>query len=310
MLTNIKLENFKCFRELDLKCAPLTLLTGVNGTGKSSVFQALLLLRQSADRRELEEARLALDGDYVDLGTPTDLMFDHSKHIKFELSFGDAAVEDWIGEFVHLGSRDQLEWFVDEESWDPMYVDPEEYLFGLRFGVSDFPIFSGNLIYVSAERIGPKKIYPLSVASAARKDLGNSGELAWNYLSVYRSLSLEEDDPRSQGSVANQLEDVTNLWLREVAPGTRLSLDDIPAADALTAGFSFVQPGNIATRAFRATNVGFGSSYTLPVIVAFLMPKNTLCLIENPEAHLHPSGQTKMAELAARAAKAGVQVMV
>ena len=191
-----------------------------------------------------------------------------------------------------------------------MYVDPEEYLFGLRFGVSDFPIFSGNLIYVSAERIGPKKIYPLSVASAARKDLGNSGELAWNYLSVYRSLSLEEDDPRSQGSVANQLEDVTNLWLREVAPGTRLSLDDIPSADALTAGFSFVQPGNIATRAFRATNVGFGLSYTLPVIVAFLMPKNTLCLIENPEAHLHPSGQTKMAELAARAAKAGVQVMV
>ena len=46
----------------------------------------------------------------------------------------------------------------------------------------------------------------------------------------------------------------------------------------------------------------------LPVILALLSPPGTLCLIENPEAHLHPRGQTKLAELAARAAKAGVQV--
>ena len=47
MLTRIKIENFKCFKELDLKCAPLTLLTGINGTGKSSVFQALMLIRRT-----------------------------------------------------------------------------------------------------------------------------------------------------------------------------------------------------------------------------------------------------------------------
>ena len=40
-----------------------------------------------------------------------------------------------------------------------------------------------------------------------------------------------------------------------------------------------------------------------------LTPSGALCLIENPEAHLHPRGQTKMAELAARAAAAGVQVI-
>ena len=41
-----------------------------------------------------------------------------------------------------------------------------------------------------------------------------------------------------------------------------------------------------------------------------LAPPGALCLIENPEAHLHPRGQTKMAELAVRAAVAGVQVIV
>ena len=40
---------------------------------------------------------------------------------------------------------------------------------------------------------------------------------------------------------------------------------------------------------FRATNVGFGLTYTLPVIVALLASDTgSLIMIENPEAHLHP----------------------
>ena len=80
-------------------------------------------------------------------------------------------------------------------------------------------------------------------------------------------------------------------------------------ADAVIVGFSFDSPGDVASRRYRATNVGFGLSYTLPVIVALLAPSDTLCLIENPEAHLHPRGQTKLAELAVRAAMAGVQII-
>ena len=57
-------------------------------------------------------------------------------------------------------------------------------------------------------------------------------------------------------------------------------------------------------------NVGFGLSYTLPVLTALLAPKGSMCLIENPEAHLHPRGQTKLAELAVRASLAGVQVVI
>ena len=87
-----------------------------------------------------------------------------------------------------------------------------------------------------------------------------------------------------------------------------MRLEEIAAADAVIAGFSFDRSGDVATSPYRATNVGFGLSYALPVILALLAKPGTLCLIENPEAHLHPRGQTKMAELAARAAVAGVQV--
>jgi predicted ATPase len=87
-------------------------------------------------------------------------------------------------------------------------------------------------------------------------------------------------------------------------------LEGVPSADAVIAGFTFDRPGDVASRRHRATNVGFGLSYVLPVVLALLSEPGTLCLIENPESHLHPRGQAKLAELAARASKAGVQVFV
>ena len=60
MLRKLGLTNFKCFKSMELTCAPLTLLCGLNGMGKSSVIQALLVLRQSSATGELREGRLVL----------------------------------------------------------------------------------------------------------------------------------------------------------------------------------------------------------------------------------------------------------
>ena len=121
---------------------------------------------------------------------------------------------------------------------------------------------------------------------------------------------LEMGDPRCVKSRRRQLLDVVDLWLQDVSPGAHLQLEPVPSADTVIAGFTFDRPGDVRSSRYRATNVGFGLSYTLPVILALLSPRGTLCLIENPESHLHPRGQTKLAELAARASKAGVQVFV
>lgn len=63
----------------------------------------------------------------------------------------------------------------------------------------------------------------------------------------------------------------------------------------------------------RATNVGFGLSYTLPVIASLLrasLVNDSLVLLENPEAHLHPKGQTEMGKFIALCADNGVNVVV
>ena len=76
MLRKIKLKNFKCFERLDLDCRPLNLLCGLNGTGKSSVLQALLVLRQSFETGTLGDGELLLSGERVDLGQGEDVLFE------------------------------------------------------------------------------------------------------------------------------------------------------------------------------------------------------------------------------------------
>ena len=100
---------------------------------------------------------------------------------------------------------------------------------------------------------------------------------------------------------------VLEYWLNSVSPGAHLQLEAIDDADALLARFSFDRPGDVETRPYRATNVGFGLSHTSPALVALLSDPGTLCLIGNPEAHLHPRGQARLAELAVHASRAGIQ---
>ncbi len=58
-------------------------------------------------------------------------------------------------------------------------------------------------------------------------------------------------------------------------------------------------------------DVGFGISQTLPVVVALLTARpGQMVFIEQPELHLHPRAQVAMAEVLAKAAKRGVRVVI
>lgn len=61
---------------------------------------------------------------------------------------------------------------------------------------------------------------------------------------------------------------------------------------------------------FLPVNVGFGIPYVLPLVVELLVSdKDGLLLIENPESHLHPKGQTMIAQLISLAAENGCQII-
>lgn len=174
------------------------------------------------------------------------------------------------------------------------------------------PPFGNAFHYIFAERFGPRKMLPLSEAHARVQDLGSHGQYVLHFLLAHgRKIELEKGDPRLTPNAGRTLLDQVDAWLQEISPGCHLNIDPVPRADSALSGFEFDRPGDVKTRAFRATNVGFGLSYALPVIVALLAaPADALILLENPEAHMHPRGQTRMGQLAARAAAAGVQVIL
>ena len=149
MLRRIGLTNFKCFEALDLPCAPLNLLCGLNGMGKSSVIQALLVLRQSFQTGDLLEGRLVLGGTLTDLGAGSDVLFEDADEevIGFELQRGETP-DRWTQAFGYSRTGDQLS-----------VIGP-----AVEAGVPQlwraFPPFGGRCHYVQAERVGPRKSYP------------------------------------------------------------------------------------------------------------------------------------------------------
>lgn len=323
MLNFMRLVNFKCFEELEIRCAPLTLLCGLNGMGKSSVIQALLLLSASRDSDYLK-----LNGGNVELGTPGDVLYEGAEtdSMSFELHW--EGKKSFFATYNTSKDRSRFvdgdtEVFLDRNTGE--YVDDdrmwrqkwEQYKPATNLAQASFPELKGMRVpisgpppvYVGAERVGPRKIYDHSDVFRNVTSLDAAGEHTLSYLSAHRHDKLGQSDPRCATVSARSLFNVLEYWLQEVSPGARLNYEVVSDADALIAGFSFDRPGDVRTRRYRSTNVGFGLSYVLPVLAGLLVPKGHLCLIENPEAHLHPLAQVRMAELAVRAAVAGVQVI-
>lgn len=75
MLKSISLENYKCFKErTDIDIAPLTVLCGVNSSGKSSILKSLLMLKQSYESEYTTQA-ISFNGKWVDNGFFNDVVY-------------------------------------------------------------------------------------------------------------------------------------------------------------------------------------------------------------------------------------------
>lgn len=299
MIRLLRLQNFKCFENQPLDFRPLTLLTGLNGTGKSSVLQSLLLLRQSYQEGLLATTGLMLKGDLINVGTGTDALFEGAKEevISFELALRNGIEDGITGQWR----------FICNQEADVLDLLPSSVV----GDVYDASLFGDNFHYLQAERIGPRLFYETSDFLVRRhRQLGSRGEYASHFLLTFGDDSIPSESLSYEDTKSLGLKDQVEAWLGEISPGARISLTPSLGMDTVSLQYSFAM-GKQVSNNYRATNVGFGLTYTLPVIVAILSSSpGSLLLIENPEAHLHPKGQAMMGDLFARAASCGIQVVV
>ena len=80
MINRIHLQNFKASRDVNVRLAPLTILAGLNGSGKSSLLQAIGLLRQSYSDNKRQITELSLAGVLLQLGKYIDVLSEGSNN--------------------------------------------------------------------------------------------------------------------------------------------------------------------------------------------------------------------------------------
>ncbi len=303
MLEELTLNNFKAFAHLRLALAPLTLLSGLNGVGKSTALQALALLRQSADAGALAREGFLLNGELVSLGTGEDVLCED-----YHLSQGRVQISIGVTPF---GQPERL-WTVDySKEADLLRLSRKES--SQLVAEVDLALFGRDFQYLRADRIVPAVSYPKSYDAAVRRGfLGSSGEHSVNYLRLHRDEKISHNSLLRMDARSDRLLDQVEAWMHEFCPGVNLAVQDLEGTDTVRLSYGFFGTAGIAaTNRYRPTNVGFGLTYVLPVILACLTAKpGALLLIENPEAHLHPRGQSQMGRLVALAAATGAQVLV
>ena len=267
MINEITLIGFKSFLHRIIKLNRLTILTGLNSSGKSSIIQALLMLEKAKNN----EKSILLDG----LGSAEEIRnIYHNQEIS--LSISDDSNKTFS---IKINYNSGLDPYSCEE------------LQGFEFP---------EIIHISANRFGPKTSIPIFYDKKNR--IGPNGENLFQFIESYAYMPLQESiiHPESEGET---VEYNIAAWLSVISPNIKFRYVIDKHSDTSYAIFN----------EHRATNVGYGLSYSLSVISALLIGTlipNCIVAIENPEAHLHPKGQTEMAKLISLCSQAGLQILI
>lgn len=317
MINNLILGYFKCFEKLTLSLGKLTLLTGVNAAGKSSIIQSILLLHQTMIQNEYGN-ELLLNGDSVNLGSASDVIDEITGKNRLVIGLSDNKAKiEWV-----FSTQDRSKVTIELEKilYTDLHTSEQKEIYGIfskpslknliPFNPEQFPLLNPivdivfNVEYLSAERVGPKETYPLNTG-ISRKNVGIRGEYTpWflnaNQYDEVSSVLIIKDYPPN-------LIRQTEAWLNVFFPGTSFQINPIKSSNMV----SLVIKTSKALEFHRPQNVGFGITQVFPIIVACLSSKaGDLLLIENPESHLHPSGQSLMGEFLSKCASSGVQVIL
>lgn len=305
MLDLLELEHFKCFEVLRLPLGPLTLLSGTNASGKSSVLQSLVLLQQTMRENEWS-TRLMLNGSIAQLGTVTDVVDQVTGTRRFDVGLvGEGTSCRWS----FTGDRPDMSLQVDRvQVGVAEHTNPEELHYLLPTDADDATIsLAGrirDLTYITAEREGPREIYSLEDQHAVTV-VGPQGENAVSVL--YRGRDETVAYELVVGNATPTLLHQVGARLDSFFPGCAVDVQQVRNANAVTLGIRT----SVDTGFLRPIHCGFGISQVFPIIVAALsIPKGSILLIENPEVHLHPAGQALMGQFLCKVAHSGIQVIV
>lgn len=290
MISRLRVQRFKRFADCALDLVPLTLLTGLNGSGKTSILHALVLAHEACSG----------SAQTVELNGPSGLQLGTAEDV-----LNTDAAEPTIA--ITLDSVDhQVQYGFDASDGSRLYLKKIPPVFDPVSPLGGSPrAFS----YLCAERLGPRSVLGASARDTEELGVGVQGEHSAQLLALHGHTHRV---PQARRHTAAQNEEhallkyQAEVWLSEITRPVQLKAEWFPRTAVTSLRFGTGSGDDVL-----APNMGFGLSYALPIVLAGLYaPERGLLIVENPEAHLHPAGQSKMGIFLSVIARSGVQVIV
>ena len=346
-ITKITVGGYKSIaQEQSIEIRPLTILAGANSSGKSSIMQPLLLLKQTLEA-PYDPGALLLNGPNVKI-TSVDQIFTKQNNARTSPTFHVGVEMD--GKSVTTHFRKPTGKTIDVQSMtEARGKKSNTFKVGMtseqisKLAPLEIKKLMGGADGLSVFHNQGKPVFSISRSRCFLEPMMKVGSIAFRFSPLADAVGtsirglihlpgLRGNPARTYplgaagkdylGSFDFYVASIITQWQSskdvslEILRGylTRLGLTNDVLAEP-------VNDTQVELRVGRTLNsdkgdvvsiadVGFGVSQTLPVLVALLAAKpGQLVYLEQPEIHLHPRAQTAMAQVLANAAMRGVRVV-
>jgi len=291
----LRIKNFKCYEDEEINFSNLTVLAGGNGAGKSTIIQCFLIVTQTLEKESyiLAPKRLYLNDYYCELGSSKRLLYKEANTDNIEFTFTDD--NNNYTKFIS---------HIDEQDFNILNINQEKN--------NDNPIedksldFTTYFDFIGADRFGPK-VFHKTDSNFSRIRVGKYGEYSTMVLDKYKDELL----PMKLNDEIASLRSHVNYWMSEVFGYVNIDTEYIEQANIAILKIKNKTSGDYES----PLNMPYGVSYILPIIISILVrqiPKErifddccgynlekSMVIIENPEAHLHPSAQSRLGKFLA-----------
>ncbi len=373
-ITDFSLKNFKAFKEtVSLPIRPITVLTGLNSHGKSSIIDALLLLKQTllSEKRTPQRRALFLGGPFFQVNRFEEMLYNeneeesgftlgfripldiHNDRIDIGMNFQFSLLE--LRVFFSAYSNTQQKMTSEYEIYENRNYDRPivEIAYGSSMSLTksyencNFIRFSYFLPLLKAKSIPSidsveyKRFFQPAIEILEQELMYNIkyvGPLRAEPQRRYEEREIE-DDVGYKGE--NTVLLLRKHWHKKIAfvklpedesqvvSWELLKTEDMELGIAINEALRWMgmqklevkENSGIIRADFAAlshedkwvtiADVGFGVSQILPVLTtALLSDTDSLLIFEQPEIHLHPRAQARLAELMICLARTGRRMII
>ena len=340
-ITKIAVKGFKSIaEECEIDIHPLTILAGANSSGKSSIMQPLLMLKQTLEV-PYDPGPLLIDGANVQFTLAEQFLSkltngkkvdrfqvrvethksNVSNAVRTTFRKGKNGIE--IVEMAKENSApDQALSTKSLTLYPEMSSEEIKSLGNQDPAFKNFDIVKRSRCFLYLESQSSSGFYEVTYGFGAY--IFNTIHLPGLRGNPERTYKLSSTGPQYPGTFENYVASIIHVW-QETKDESLKTVADALHTLGLTRQVGTEKIGDVGielqvgrlphdrineTDMVNIADVGFGVSQVLPVLVALTAAEpGRLVYLEQPELHLHPRAQVALAQVLADAAKRGVRIV-